>query len=139
MLIKKACSVSDFEWYFFQLIVRFNPDFNCCNSFAISSVDKVTTGTWSFVSVIANFAAWFAAALDVTQFADQVRMRLISQLINGISRVLQKLLKYFSGISILIFFVPSWAYSFLFKFKRSTIARKISIRASISHQVGSSF
>ena len=31
--------------YLFQLIVRLHPDFNCCNSFALSSVDKVTTGT----------------------------------------------------------------------------------------------
>ena len=33
-------------------------------------------------------------------------MRLISQLTNGISRVLQKLLKYFNGTNILIAFVP---------------------------------
>ena len=42
------------------------------------------------VLVIANVVAWFAAALDITQFADQFKMRLISQLINDISRVLQK-------------------------------------------------
>ena len=34
---------------------------------------------------------------NMTQFADQVRLRLIYQLINGISRVLQKLLRYFNG------------------------------------------
>ena len=33
-------------------------------------------------------------------------MRLISQLIKGISRVLQKLIKYFNGIIISTFFVP---------------------------------
>ena len=33
--------------------------------------------------------------LVITQFADQVRMGLISHLISGISRVLQKLYKYF--------------------------------------------
>ena len=33
-------------------------------------------------------------------------MRLVSQLTNGISRVLQKLLKYFNGTNILIAFVP---------------------------------
>ena len=38
---------------------------------------------------------------------DQVRKRLISQLIIGISRVLQKLLKYFSGI--LTSFVSSFS------------------------------
>ena len=32
----------------------------------------------------------------MTQFAEQVRIRLISQLIKGISRVLQKLPKYFN-------------------------------------------
>ena len=37
---------------------------------------------------------------------DQVRIRLVSQLINRISRALQKLLKYFNGSLILIFFVP---------------------------------
>ena len=84
-----------------------NPDFSCCNSFALSWVDKVTTGTWSFVSVIASVFAWFTAALDITQFAGQVAMRLISQLVNGSSRVLQKLLIYFSGTSISTFFVPS--------------------------------
>ena len=40
---------------------------------------------------------------------DQFRRRLISQLINGISRVLQKLLKYFNGALILTFFVPSFS------------------------------
>ena len=34
-----------------------------------------------------------------------VKMRLISQLINGLLRVLQKLLKYFNGTAILISFV----------------------------------
>ena len=33
-----------FGSYLFQLIVRLNPDFSCCNSFALS-VDKVITGT----------------------------------------------------------------------------------------------
>ena len=54
-----------------------NPDFNCCNSFTLSWVDTVTTGTRSFASVIADVAAWFVAALDITQFPDQVRMRLV--------------------------------------------------------------
>ena len=35
--------------------------------------------------------------LIVTQFADQVRKRLISQLVKSISRVQQKLLNYFNG------------------------------------------
>ena len=40
--------------YLFQLIVRLNADFNCFNSFAFSSTDKVTTRTGNFVSVIPN-------------------------------------------------------------------------------------
>ena len=103
-----AFSVFAFEWYLFQLIANLNHDFNCCNSFALSSVDKVTNGTENFVSVIDDVAVWFAAALDITQFPDLVRMRLISQLINSISRVLQKLLKYFNGKIISIFFVLSF-------------------------------
>ena len=31
-----------------------NPDFNCSESLLLSSVDKVTTGTYSFVTVILN-------------------------------------------------------------------------------------
>ena len=38
--------------------------------------------------------------MPIAQPADQVRMRSISQLISGISRVLQKLLKYFDGTAI---------------------------------------
>ena len=58
-----------------------------------------------FVSVIEIVPSWFAAALDVTQFSDQVRMRLISQLIHDISRAAQKLLKYFNGTVISAFFL----------------------------------
>ena len=38
----------------FQLIVLLQPDVNYCNSFALSSVDKVTTGIQSFTLVIPN-------------------------------------------------------------------------------------
>ena len=34
-----------FDWYLFQLIMHLNPDLSCCNSFTLSSVDKVTTRT----------------------------------------------------------------------------------------------
>ena len=40
------------------------------------------------------------------QFADQVDIRLISQLISGISRVFQKLLKQFNGIAVYMFKIP---------------------------------
>ena len=43
--------------------------------------------------------------LVVMQVDDHVKMRLISKLISGISRVLQKLLKYFNGTAMLTFFV----------------------------------
>ena len=44
--------------------------------------------------------------LIIKQFAEQVRMSLISQLINGVSRALQKLLRYFNGTLISTCFVP---------------------------------
>ena len=37
----------------------------------------------------------------ITQFSDQVKVKVTSQLINSISNVFQKLLKYFNGITIL--------------------------------------
>ena len=72
-----------------------NPDFNCCNSFVLSLVDKVTTGRSSFVSVIGKVVT--LSPSEITQFADQVTIRLISKLIESISRVLQKLFNYFNG------------------------------------------
>ena len=47
------------------------------------------------MSSIANVVVF--ASLDKTHFSDQVKMRLIPQLIKDISIVLQKLLKYFIG------------------------------------------
>ena len=44
-------------------------------------------------------------AEEIPQSADQVRMKLISQLLKSISRVLQKLLKCFNGTSVSISFV----------------------------------
>ena len=82
-----------------------NPDFDCCNSVILSWVDKATTGTWSFVSVIGNAVPWFLAILDKTLFTGQVRMILISQLIDDILKVIQKLLKYFNGAIIWTTFV----------------------------------
>ena len=46
-------------------------------------------------SVIANLPA--PVELVIAQVDDHVKMRLISQLINSISRILQKSLKYFNG------------------------------------------
>ena len=70
----------------------------------MSWVDKVTTGTKSSVSVVASVPSWFATAVEsITQFAYQVKIRLISQLIEGISSVLQKLPTHFNDFIISIF------------------------------------
>ena len=57
----------------------------------------------SFVSIILNFVS--PVAEEITQSSDQVEMRLISQFINGISGLLQKLVKYFNDTAILTSFV----------------------------------
>ena len=40
--------------YLFHFIVLLNPIFNCSKDFVSFSFDKVTTGTYNFVSVILN-------------------------------------------------------------------------------------
>ena len=57
------------DWYLFPLIVFLKPDFNCWSNFALSWVDKVTTGTQSFVSVIPNLPA--LVELVITQVDDR--------------------------------------------------------------------
>ena len=47
------------------------PDFNCSSSFALSWVDKVTTGTLDFASIIVNFVS--SAAEKITQFSERVK------------------------------------------------------------------
>ena len=80
------------------------------------SADKVTTETYNLQSVILKVAfvgllissaagsvsgsSSLVVLLVNTQFLDQVKFKDTSQLINGISNVLQKLLKYFSGTKI---------------------------------------
>ena len=57
--------------------------------------------------VCCNVGIWLlTGSFILKQFADQVRIRLILQLINSISRVLQKLLRYFNSTIILTSFVP---------------------------------
>ena len=65
----------------------------------------------SFVSAIANFV--FQAAEEIIQISDQVKLGLISQSVNGISRVLQKLLKYFNDTTTSTCFVLLSAGGFL--------------------------
>ena len=98
--------------YLFHFIVLLNPNFNCSKSFLSFSVDKVTTGTYNFVSFIWNsnplggtiaglFPRAFLLVISAkTQFYDQVKINSTSQSINGIFKALQKLLKCFSGITI---------------------------------------
>ena len=52
MWISVGLGISDV--YFCYLIVLVNPVFNCSKSLLSSSVDKVTAGTYNFVSVISN-------------------------------------------------------------------------------------
>ena len=105
------------DWYLFQLLDLLKIDSNCFNSFTLSSVDKVITATESFVSVIAS--SIFQTAEETTHFSDQVKSRIISQLINGISRVLEKLHNYFNGTTIsTIFVLPSAGFfSYFFKLR----------------------
>ena len=55
------------------------------------------------MSIIAKFSA--PVELVITQVHGHVHMRLVSQMINGNLRVLQKLRKYFNGTAILTSFV----------------------------------
>ena len=73
--------------------------------------DKVTTGTYYFVPVIWNsypVGGLFATVISAkTQFFGQVKINSTSQLINGILKLLQKLLKCFSGIATSVSFLPT--------------------------------
>ena len=81
------------------------------------SFDKVTTGTYNFVSfilyvapdgaTIAGSVSAFTVISAKTQFLDQVKISSTSQLISGIFKLLQNLLKYFSGITTSVLFLPT--------------------------------
>ena len=96
--------------YLFHFIDLLNPDFNCSNSLLSFSADKVTTGTYNLQSVISNFVSvgeliaaagsHLKALPTSTHTLYQDKINVISQLINGISKLLQKLPKYFKGIAI---------------------------------------
>ena len=97
------------DLYLFHYTVLLNPDSNCSKSFLSFSFDKVTTGTYNFEFVIWNSnpdGGLFAVVISAKiQFFDQFKISSISQLINGIFKVLQKLLKYFSGITTSVSFL----------------------------------
>ena len=101
----------------FHLIVLLNPVLNCSKSVLSFSVDKVTTGAYNFVTIFLNvafageiylciFVISLFSNLVITQFSDQVKVKDTSQLINGIFKVLRKLLKYFNGTAISTSFLP---------------------------------
>ena len=108
------------DFYLFHFEVLLNPDFNCFKSFLSFSVDKVTNGTYNFFPVIWNTNPFggtiagglllFYAALTVisvkAQFIDQPKINSILELISGVFKVLQKLLKCFSGITTSVLFSP---------------------------------
>ena len=83
------------------------------NTFALSLVDKVTTGTQRFVSVIGNF---FAQVAEKNNTLDLVKRRLMLKLVKRISRNLQKLLKYFDSTSILtsLLLLPTGVFPIIF-------------------------
>ena len=54
-------------------------------------------------ATIAGSASVFPVISAKTKFLDQVKINSISQLFNGIFKVLQKLLKYFSGMTTFAF------------------------------------
>ena len=60
-----------------------------------------------FVFVIVNVETWLLTFVwIITQFAEHFKKSSTSQLIKGISRVLQKLLNYFSGTIISTLIIP---------------------------------
>ena len=68
-----------------------------------------------------------------TPFYDHVKIRLTSQLIKGISKVLQKLLKYFNGTIISTSFVPPFpVYPVIFAFNLNESAVLSSEKIMIS-------
>ena len=80
------------DWYLFQLIALLKPDSNCFNSFTLSWVNKVMARTKTFVLFLLNVGSWFATvSATKKQLFNQVNLRLISQLINGISSIHQEL------------------------------------------------
>ena len=74
-------------------------------------LDKVLTGTYNLVPAIWNsnpVHGLFAAAISgITQFFDQFKISSISQLISGIFKLFQKLLKCFTGLTTSVSFLPT--------------------------------
>ena len=75
-------------------------------SFWLSFTDKMTTGIYNFVSLIVRIILLELASLlsapiaDKTQYFVHLSFSSTLPLISSISRVLQKLIKYFNGTTI---------------------------------------
>ena len=93
---------------------------NYSSSSALSWVNKVTTGTESLLYVIANVSPF--ASLDKTHLTDQIKIRLISQLVKGIQEFPKSYLNILVTSFFNIFCTISTCYAcyILFIFKRIT-------------------
>ena len=105
-----TASVVICDLYLFHIIPLLNFDFKLVNNLVSSSLDKVTAGTHNLQSFIASVAPVGALSLlpppislcsklVITQFLSHSNSKDTSQLINGIFSGLQKLPRYFNGIS----------------------------------------
>ena len=108
------------DLYLFHIISIVNPDFKLVNNLISSSLDKVTTGTYSLQSFIASAApvvvpftaggptsTCLCCKLVIMQFLLHFSSKVTSQLINSMFNALQKLPKYFNGIANYIYFLST--------------------------------
>ena len=68
---------------------------------------SVISNVNSVVATIAGLVTAFGVISAKTQFFDQFKINSTSQLINGIFKVFQKLIKGFSGITNSVSFLPT--------------------------------
>ena len=98
------------DLYLFHIISLLNPDFRLVYNLISSSLDKVTAGTYNLQAIILSVAPVGALSqlpppmslcskLVITQFLSHFNSKDTLQLINGIFSALQKLPKYFNGIT----------------------------------------
>ena len=105
-------SVAICDLHLFHIISLLNPDFKLVNNLILSSLDKVTTGTYNLQSFIASVGpvafpfttggpafTCLCSKLVIMQFLFHFSSKDTSQLINGMFNALQKLPKYYNGIA----------------------------------------
>ena len=116
-----TASVVICDLYLFHSVSLVNPDFKLVNNLISSSLDKVTTGMYNLQSLIASVAFAGAAIfppskftpicwLLIMQFLFHFNSKDTSQIINGISNALQKLPKYFNGMTNSTFFYQNYLH-----------------------------